>query len=114
MTLTTVIADVALSESTIRVGANCAGRPMATYQLLCLEAGRVVERSAIDADSDAEALTLPALQAEKTDCELWNGERLVATISRGADPRFVHCPDAIMLHALSRPDPGSRDSRTAG
>jgi len=62
---------------------------MVVYTLLCIEDGRVIERSGIEADCDEEALALLSLHGEKTDCELWCGERKVAAVARGSDPRLA-------------------------
>jgi|GEM_PF-6408546 len=55
---------------------------MANYRVLCLERGRVAERSDYIAEDDGEALALFVLRRETADCELWCGERLVAAIPR--------------------------------
>jgi hypothetical protein len=68
---------------------------MAMYQVLCIENGRIIERTEIDADSDDEALALLSLGREKTDCELWCGKRKVASIARGANARFVEADGGL-------------------
>lgn len=44
------------------------------------------EMHEIEADSDSEALALMGLRGEKSDCELWCGDRLVARVPRGSNP----------------------------
>jgi hypothetical protein len=62
---------------------------MAIYRLFCLDDGHVVERADYCADDDSEALALFTLRGELTDCELWFGNRLVATIPAGQSPKLA-------------------------
>ena len=62
---------------------------MAIYRLLSIANQRVFDRVEYQAEDDTEALALFAIRGETTDCELWCGERRVATIPRGADPILV-------------------------
>ncbi len=62
------------------------GITMATYRSYCLDGARVIESAEYEGDDDAEALELFALRGEKSDCELWCGDRKVATIAKGTEP----------------------------
>ncbi len=67
---------------------------MATYRVCCIYDDEMAEVSEFDAEDDKEALALLAIRGEKTDCELWQGGRLVATVKRGANPLWFR-PNAV-------------------
>lgn len=56
---------------------------MTKYRILYLHNG---EHDDLDADSDDEALTLFSLRKENVDCEIWYGNRKVASIACGSYP----------------------------
>ncbi len=62
---------------------------MTTYRIFCMDGLEIIESADVDADDDREALSLLALRAEVADCELWDGDRLVATIKRGENPMWM-------------------------
>lgn len=62
---------------------------MPSYRVLCLEGSKIAERSDFEVEDDDEALVLFALRGEKADCEIWHGDRKVAMIPKGANPRLA-------------------------
>ncbi len=62
---------------------------MATYRVYCMNGEEIAEVSEMDAEDDKEALALLAIRGEKSDCELWQGGRLVATVKRGQNPLWI-------------------------
>lgn len=55
--------------------------PASDYQLYCKdEAGRAHEAEWLDAKNDDEAIVLARSRKLHGPCEVWNGNRLVATI----------------------------------
>jgi hypothetical protein len=77
---------------------------MPLYRILCLDGGRIVESLNLDADDDKEAVALLMLRGEKTDCELWCGQRQVARLLKSnpigpaarspANPLVSRLPDS--------------------
>ncbi len=59
---------------------------MLTYWVFCLEGSRVVHHLDFEADDDEEAIELVTIRREDADCELWCGDRKVATIMRDERP----------------------------
>ncbi|KKC27738.1 hypothetical protein [Sphingomonas sp. SRS2] len=51
-----------------------------------MDGDAIVDRFDFEAEDDSEALALLALRREKLECDLWCGDRLVATIPSGANP----------------------------
>ncbi len=62
---------------------------MQTYRVHCLSGDQIVETGEYIAKDDSEAVTLFHLRGERTDCELWCRERLVAKIPKGSMPILV-------------------------
>lgn len=62
---------------------------MQTYRVHCLSGEQIVETGEYEARDDSEAVILFHLRGEKTDCELFCGERLVAKIPEGGMPIWV-------------------------
>ena len=54
---------------------------MATYWVFCLENARVTHHLDYEAEDDAEAMKLMTIRREERDCELWCGDRKVATVT---------------------------------
>lgn len=63
---------------------------MARYFVFLMEGDSILERLDFEADDDAEALALLALRHEQVECDMWCGDRFVATIARGENPAFVY------------------------
>jgi len=59
---------------------------MPIYRSYCLDVARVIESAEYEAADDADALRLFAKRGDKHDCELWCGDRKVATIPSGSAP----------------------------
>jgi anaerobic ribonucleoside-triphosphate reductase len=56
---------------------------MADYRLYCLDrAGHIGHGEWIEAANDDDAIALVTAKKLAVDCELWEGNRLVATIAR--------------------------------
>ena len=62
---------------------------MATYWVFCLDGGRVRHHLDFNADDDGEAVELMTIRQEDCDCEVWHGDRKVATMQRGEAPILV-------------------------
>lgn len=62
---------------------------MARYFVFLMDGDSILDRLDFEADDDAEALALLALRRERADCDMWCGDRFVATIPKGANPSLV-------------------------
>lgn len=87
---------------------RCKGGAVPVYRSYCLNGTKVVESDEYDAEDDAEALALFALRREKHDCELWCGDRKVATIppgckSNSGDPTSVAFCSTVLFRPTNPP-----------
>jgi len=62
---------------------------MARYFIFCMDGETILDQFDFEADDDAEALALLRLRREKVECDLWCGDRLVATIPKGTNPSRI-------------------------
>ncbi|KRB79349.1 hypothetical protein ASE00_19760 [Sphingomonas sp. Root710] len=62
---------------------------MARYFVFLMDGDSIIDRLDFEADDDAEALALLALRREQVDCDMWCGDRFVATIPKGTNPSLV-------------------------
>lgn len=59
---------------------------VSAYRYYCLKKSKIVSGDNLDADDDAAAVRAVQLLGKDADCEVWQGARLVAKISRNDTP----------------------------
>ena len=59
---------------------------MFAYRLYCLKRGKIVSGDYLEAPGDGEAVERALARQRDTDCELWLGGRLVATLPLDGQP----------------------------
>ena len=65
---------------------------MPAYRVYCLRRGKIVSGDYLEAGDDRDAITKALARKRDTDCELWLGGRLVATLPLNGEPVLKDSP----------------------